>query len=149
MEALSHWLRESAGSVPIGLVFSHGDFQDANILVNGEALHIIDWENATERSQLYDLATMSSGIRLSPDSAQTWCDQVEKWFDNEDDFPELAVSTKGPSEMLACAVIWWIEEMIFQLEEAQASSFAKIDSVIEREKQRLNVVHQLVGDLSS
>lgn len=149
IQPLFNWVREHAGNASVGLVFSHGDFQDANILVNGESLHIIDWENATERSQLYDLATMSSGVRLSADSAQSWCDQVEQWVAHADDFPRLEVPAQGSNEMLVCAVIWWIEEMIFQLEEAQASSFAKIDSVIEREKLRLDVVHKRVGDLSS
>jgi hypothetical protein len=30
--------------LPLPLVFKHGDFQPGNILVNGKAIHVIDWE---------------------------------------------------------------------------------------------------------
>jgi hypothetical protein len=30
--------------VPLALVFKHGDFQPGNILINGKAIHVIDWE---------------------------------------------------------------------------------------------------------
>jgi hypothetical protein len=31
-------------ALPLPLVFKHGDFQPGNILVNGKAVHVIDWE---------------------------------------------------------------------------------------------------------
>ena len=137
---LSKWLNQHAGDASLGLVFSHGDFQDANILINGETLHIIDWENATERSQLYDLATMDSGMRLAGDSVQAWCDQVDQWLHQSNDFPTLEVPAHGRDEQLVTAVIWWIEEMVFQLEDAELSSFANVDAAIAEQNLNVDVV---------
>lgn len=140
IQPLSKWFNEHAGDASLGLVFSHGDFQDANILINGEVLHIIDWENATERSQLYDLATMDSGIRLAADSVQAWCAQVEKWLHQSNDFLALEVPALGRDEQLVTAVIWWIEEMIFQLEDAEVSSFVNVDAAIAEQNRNVDVV---------
>ena len=140
MLPLSKWLNERVGDASLGLVFSHGDFQDANILINGEVLHIIDWENATERSQLYDLATMDSGIRLAADSVQAWCAQVEKWLHQSNNFPALEVPAQRSDEQLVHAAIWWIEEMIFQLEDAEVSSFANVEAAIAEQKLNVDVV---------
>jgi hypothetical protein len=137
---LSKWFNEHTGDASLGLVFSHGDFQDANILINGAVLHIIDWENGTERSQLYDLATMDSGIRLAADSVQAWCAQVEKWLHQSNSFPALEVPAQGRDEQLVHAVIWWIEEMIFQLEDAELSSFANVDAAIAEQNLNMDVV---------
>ena len=145
----SKWFNERAKGASLGLVFSHGDFQDANILINNEVLHIIDWENATERSQLYDLATMQSGIRLAADSVQAWCAQVEKWLNQSNDFPTLEVPAQGRSEILVSAVIWWMEEMIFQLEDAEVSSFANVDVAIAEQKLNMNVVLKFLSELAS
>ncbi|MDA9196988.1 aminoglycoside phosphotransferase family protein [Akkermansiaceae bacterium] len=137
---LLKWLSERVGDASLGLVFSHGDFQGANILINGEVLHIIDWENATERSQLYDLATMESEIRLSADSVQAWCDQTEKWLHQSNNFPALEVSADGRDEQLLYAVVWWIEEMVFQLEDAELSPFANVEAAIDEQRLNVNVV---------
>lgn len=124
MKPLTHWLKKAAGKTELGLVLSHGDFQDANILTNGDALHIIDWENATERSQLYDFATISSRCRFSQNPVQAWRAQVVKWLDRPKYFPRLLVPPRSRSEILALSAVWWIEEAIFRLEDAQISSFA-------------------------
>ncbi|HAV12391.1 MAG TPA: hypothetical protein DCX06_02680 [Opitutae bacterium] len=142
---LSKWLNEHAGDASLGLVFSHGDFQDANILISGEVLHIIDWENATERSQLYDLATMSSGVRLAAESVQAWCAQVEQWLQQSNTFPELEVPAAGRDERLVQAVIWWIEEMVFQLEDAEVSSFANVDDAVDRQNLNVQSVHKFLS----
>ena len=145
---LSKWLTERVGDAPLGLVFSHGDFQDANILINGETLHIIDWENATERSQLYDLATMDSGLRLAGDSVQAWCDQVDLWLNKSNSFPRLEVPASGRDEQLIHAVIWWVEEMIFQLEDAEVSSFADVNSAVAQQQRNVVVVRKFLTALA-
>ena len=137
---LSKWFNEHAGDASLGLVFTHGDFQDANILINDEVLHIIDWENATERSQLYDLATMASGIRLAAGSVQAWCAQVEKWLHQSNNFPALEVPAQRSDEQLVHAAIWWIEEMVFQLEDAEVSSFANVDAAIVKHSSDVDTV---------
>ncbi|MDB4445460.1 phosphotransferase [Akkermansiaceae bacterium] len=145
---LERWFSEHVKGASLGLVFSHGDFQDANILANDEVLHIIDWENATERSQLYDLATMDSGMRQTADSVLAWRNQVEKWLFDVKTVPSLEVTIKGQNEILALAMIWWIEEMVFQLEEGQASSFANFNDVIVKQNADLDGVLKLLIALS-
>ena len=43
--------------------WTHGDFQQANILVNNEKHKVIDWEASNMRFFLYDIFTLQSNIR--------------------------------------------------------------------------------------
>ncbi len=108
------------GSAPLGLALTHGDFQNGNILVTGNDLRIIDWETATERSQLYDLATLSADIRLAPDRFNAWRREVAQWLEQPTQEPKLLVPIDGRGSLLGHAVVWWLEESIFRLEEARA-----------------------------
>jgi hypothetical protein len=83
---------------------------------------------------------MDSGIRLAADSVQAWCAQVEKWLHQSNDFPSLEVLADGRDEQLVHAVIWWVEEMIFQLEDAEVSSFANVDAAIAGQNLNVDVV---------
>lgn len=114
------WLGEFA-AVPIGVCFTHGDFQDANILVQGGRLHVIDWEAATERSQLYDLATLDSQVRLAPDALQAWQQTVARWVSVPASAPRLAVPPESRAAWVAHAGVWWLEEMLLQLEESRVA----------------------------
>jgi hypothetical protein len=42
------------GNYPVQLVFTHGDFCPANMLLTSSGIRIIDWEGATLRSALFD-----------------------------------------------------------------------------------------------
>lgn len=117
------WAIEQAGTAPIGLVCSHGDFQDANILVADRKLRVIDWENAAERSQLYDLATLRSGVRLAPEYYLAWQAEVAAWGGDPNRMPRLEVPATSRSELLAHAAVWWLEETLMRLEEAKASPY--------------------------
>lgn len=55
------FLNISVNSVKIS--WSHGDFQDANILVNKDTYKVIDWEASDKRFYLYDAFTLMSKIR--------------------------------------------------------------------------------------
>lgn len=48
----------------IGTVLAHGDFQPANILVNGETQWLIDWEYAAQRQRGYDALVFGSSARF-------------------------------------------------------------------------------------
>jgi len=48
----------------IRLCQAHGDFQPANMLFDGTAAHLIDWEYTGQRSVSYDFLTLHTGIRL-------------------------------------------------------------------------------------
>ena len=119
-QPLADWAARLCGSTPLGVAMTHGDFQNANILVTETDLRIIDWETATERSQLYDLATLSADIRLAPDRFEAWRKVVEHWVDHPAEVLDLLVPIDGRASLLGHAVAWWLEEVIFQLEESRA-----------------------------
>lgn len=117
---LVDWAQRRCGSAPLGVALTHGDFQNGNILVAEHDLRIIDWETATERSQLYDLATLSADIRLAPDRFEAWRRAVALWLERPAQIPKLLVPIDGRSSLLGHAIVWWLEETVFQLEEARA-----------------------------
>ena len=119
-QPLADWAVSRCGSASLGVAMTHGDFQNGNILVTEHDLRIIDWETATERSQLYDLAALSTDIRLAPDRFEAWRKIVEQWLERPAQVPELLVPIDGRASLLGHAVVWWLEEAIFQLEEARA-----------------------------
>ena len=45
--------------------WTHGDFQEANILINGGDFRVIDWESADKRFYLYDYFTLFSKSRTN------------------------------------------------------------------------------------
>jgi thiamine kinase-like enzyme len=144
---ITDWIIETAGDCEIGLVFSHGDFQDANILVEGDALRIIDWENATERTQLYDLVTMKSRIRMASDSFSAWQKEVGEWDASPRQFPKLEVPASNRHERLSHAVLWWLEEILFLLEEERASPFTDISPTVDRLANNTNSVLEFLKSL--
>lgn len=117
---LVDFLADIVGRAPLGLVVTHGDFQNANILVDRKALHIIDWETAAERAQVYDLATLSADIRLARDRFEAWRREIETWLDGAMPVPGLLVPIEGRASLAGHAGVWWLEESVFQLEEARA-----------------------------
>jgi hypothetical protein len=105
------------GSVSTGVALSHGDFQDANILAAGDVVRVIDWETADERSQLYDLATLLSGLRLASDRSARWKAQVSVWLSEPFSRPALLVPPEGRGAWLGHAALWWLEETLLRVEE--------------------------------
>jgi hypothetical protein len=50
---------------------THGDFQPANLLWNGEKVYVIDWECAARRLAIYDILFSEVGVRTRPDWSQS------------------------------------------------------------------------------
>lgn len=107
------------GGASLGLSFSHGDFQDANILVAGSRVRVIDWETAAERSQFYDVATLRSGIRLAQDRVRAWRQVSDAWIRSGSGFPEILIRAETRQVRTAFAALWWLEETLLRAEEAQ------------------------------
>ena len=55
---------KSAEDIKIELSQTHGDFQEANIIDDGENVWIIDWEYSEKRSRFYDFITMDCSTRV-------------------------------------------------------------------------------------
>ena len=116
-----------AGSVDLGLVLSHGDFQDANLLVSAGGVRVIDWENATERSQVYDLATLAAGTRQTSDWVGAWQCELNRWIELSAACPQLEVPMGNDARTRAAhGAVWFLEEVLFRLEDAAISPYADI-----------------------
>lgn len=55
---------KSGGEHSLVIVQSHGDFQPANILVDGSETHIIDWEYSKPRTAFYDFLVYTTNSRF-------------------------------------------------------------------------------------
>ena len=121
------WVIPRFGFSILGVSMTHGDFQDANILVSGQIIKIIDWETATIRSQFYDFATLVSGIRLSSDRFVAWSKTLDFWLKQPSKIPDLIIPIDSRNSMLYHAIIWWLEELIFQLEEVRSGYQSETD----------------------
>ena len=56
-------LFEILNNTEIKISWTHGDFQQANILVEKDTFKVIDWESASKRFYLYDIFVLLSEIR--------------------------------------------------------------------------------------
>lgn len=56
---------ETTEDVELQVCQTHGDFQEANILDDGENVWIIDWEYSAVRARFYDLITIECSSRAS------------------------------------------------------------------------------------
>lgn len=56
-------LRKNISKRKLLISWSHGDFQQANILLVGDTFKVIDWETANRRFYLYDLFVLFGKIR--------------------------------------------------------------------------------------
>ena len=129
----------------MGVVTTHGDFQNANILQTNSDICIIDWETAAVRSQLYDLVTLSSSIRLSQNRFKTWVATAEHWISDPCLVPKLLVPIDGRISLFAHLLIWWLEECIFQYENSSTSfscNTSLVDSYIIPEFELVNQFFQ-------
>ena len=118
-------LTSCSKSMFLGVTMTHGDFQNANILTNDRDLRVIDWETAMLRSQLYDLATLCSDIRLSDDYFVTWRELVRSWLTDSSDFPDLLVPMDGRLSIVCYSAVWFLEEIVFQLDENEFIQYTK------------------------
>lgn len=62
-EALGQQIEEQAGAHPMPVSWTHGDLQEANIVVNGTRRCVIDWEGADRRFAAYDFFQLATGGR--------------------------------------------------------------------------------------
>ena len=124
---LAQWAHKRFGMETIGLSMTHGDFQDGNIMVSKNVTKIIDWETACERSQFYDFATLCSGIRLSSNMFETWVNTLDNWLRHPEYIPDLLLPIDSPLSLVVHSIVWWLEELLFQLEESGLSTESELE----------------------
>ena len=106
----------------VKISWSHGDFQDANILVGESTYKVIDWEASNKRFYLYDVFTLLSQIR-SNISFTTAFDNFEIINRN---FEKTNIMTNDDIVLLL------IEELRFHLNEEFSVNFYISDEKIKK-----------------
>ncbi|MDH3648115.1 MAG: hypothetical protein OEQ53_00440, partial [Saprospiraceae bacterium] len=89
---------------------SHGDFQDANIILAEEGLKIIDWEAVDRRSITYDFITLFAQTRVSFPSVDQLQDLIEGQLFNSF-FGEYEVQNNRETYL----IVFLLEELLYQL----------------------------------
>lgn len=119
-DALARRLAAQHGGAPMWVAQSHGDFQPANILVDGPRTWLIDWEYADERQVAYDALVFAAASRSPRGLAGRLRTFVQDGWPA--DLPLLGVGWPGLEELDAanrarCADLFLLEELLLQLRE--------------------------------
>ena len=108
---------------------THGDFQPANILWDGLAVWVIDWEYAARRQKAYDYLVFGLKSRAGPGLAARLAQFIR---DGRLDIPESIQRDSHVMEMTSVedrtfnGLIFMLEELVVQLEENSPSVIRKI-----------------------
>ena len=90
----------------VKLSWSHGDFQDANILVDEYTYKVIDWEASNKRFYLYDVFTLFSNIR----SNISFKSALNNFNSTKGNFEKIKITNDD-------IILLLIEELRFQMNE--------------------------------
>ena len=91
------------------LLMSHGDLQSANILFEDEDIFVIDWESYGLRTELYDIFTLLSDLRLKRDILSAMCKFMED--------ASFAAYTHTDLPRDVTLFLWWSDEILFNIEQ--------------------------------
>lgn len=124
-EILVAHVEQLAGGSDIPVAWTHGDLQEANIVVNGSERRVIDWEGADRRFAAYDFFQLASGGRWTDGE---WASRVARALNGED---SRLFSWLREMRALECAVTiprWWgfayvLEELWFRAEGSAEPAF--------------------------
>ena len=113
INAILNLLFEKLSNSNVDVSWSHGDLQQANILVNGNDFKVIDWEASNHRYFFYDIFTLLSGIRTGISLKQAF----ENFKIQLREFPSKIKVDKGVILLLL------IEELRFSVNEEFSENF--------------------------
>jgi hypothetical protein len=97
----------------IKMSWSHGDFQQANILIKNNDYKVIDWESSSERFHLYDIFVLLSEIRTGVSLIEAF-----KFFNNKVK-PFKDIDSINENDM----VLLLVEELRFSVNEDFSQNF--------------------------
>jgi hypothetical protein len=126
--ALSAHIRRLSSAVggQIATALTHGDFQPANVLVDGERVWLIDWEYAARRQAGYDAlvyglrARFPRGLAHRLDEFVAQGPEADRWHTR---WPRCG--WQGADDRFLYAVLFWLEELSLHLEENANPSFVQ------------------------
>lgn len=108
-----NYLRSKIDKNRVRISWSHGDFQEANILVIGDYFKVIDWETANKRYYLYDFFVLFGEVR----SKFSLCDSINLFINKMRlCFPSVKISDQEVIFLL-------LEELRFRISESFSTNF--------------------------
>lgn len=123
VERLSTWssqLARGCGMKMIPIAQTHGDFQPANILQNGERLWLIDWERAGKRIAPYDALVFALRSRSPRGLSGRLMRFVQgENYSNEGFFisTDRSINWRDKQCRVLIAGLFFLEELLFHCEE--------------------------------
>lgn len=106
-------LRSKIDENRVRICWTHGDFQEANILVIGDYFKVIDWESANKRHHLYDFFVLFGEVR----SKVSLCESINLFIDKmRFFFPSVKITDQEVIFLL-------LEELRFRIGESFSVNF--------------------------
>jgi tRNA A-37 threonylcarbamoyl transferase component Bud32 len=107
---------------------THGDFQAANILLDGETIWLIDWEYAAQRQIAFDSLVYSLAARSTAGLADRLGRfQQQGWPAGSLPAREEAGALKDEGGRGRHAALFLLEEMALRLDENAETAFTRLD----------------------
>lgn len=100
-------LAEKLTDKEVTISWSHGDFQEGNILVNHGSFKVIDWEAADKRFSLFDIFVLKGNLRALGDFNQA-LEAFKAYAENENEVLEFPINWR---ELLM------MEEILYNIHE--------------------------------
>ena len=108
--------------------YCHGDFQEGNIIYDGEKTWILDWEYSGQKQIGYDLFVLLLKSRVSKDFSNRFLRLINNELDDDqmvliNSWPEIKWDTKLFKEI--SLLLFLLEELDFHMIENSNVSFFK------------------------
>lgn len=106
------------------IAFSHGDFQEANIILTEKGLKIIDWETVAKRSITYDFFTIYLGARKDMTQEKLW-DDSDSFYANFESRSKKELQVDLKEEKEKYLLLFFLEELVYVLKSSCSVAFSE------------------------
>lgn len=128
----------------IDLAMTHGDFQDANILLDKDNIWLIDWENAKKRSINYDTLTYVLNARILNQFHNTYIMFSQQARNKQYDLFKKYLSNLDDQDIDQVLRIFLVENLIFALQQNNNENFYSFDKYL---IDYLNILEDIIQDI--
>jgi len=137
LDELLNWANQSSTKFPDHITTSigHGDFQAANVLVDGQEFWLIDWESSRRRQTGYDPLVMGLGSRTTRDLVRSMQAFIQRGWTSTllsrlDDWPGFA--WRSSAQRRCATLVFLLEELDYHFEENSNRLFTRLGDGLTR-----------------